>query len=164
MNYKILIVVIAVAVFLVMLLVSRDPLIVDDVHPGNFCDTLLQKADVLYVIPLQGNEPISNDEAWCAKIRSLNKTLGMHGVRHTYHEFNEEVSQEEISEGIQIFEACFKKKPSMFRPPYNLISKQNKEKVEALKISVYNKRFFEHPYCHCDPQGIMKPLNWILFC
>ncbi len=143
---------------------SRSPLIVDDIYPSNSCDGLLQKADILYVIPNLGGEDISNSKKWCNYIKSLNKTLGLHGITHSYHEFDYSLNQEEISLAIKMFEGCFGEKPSLFRPPYNRISKDNQKIVESLNMTVYKKRFWLHPYCHCNPHSFMKPLNWILFC
>ena len=150
--------------YLLILLLSRNPLIVDDVHPQNTCSTLLEKADILYVILFQENSSIVDNPTWCTQIKSLNKTLGLHGIKHTYHEFGKPVSSEELTQATSAFEKCFDEKPTLFRPPYNLISQENREKVESLNMTVYNKRFFEHPYCHCNPHSFMKILNVILFC
>ncbi len=153
-----------IIIYILILLLSRNPLIVDDVHPQNTCSTLLEKADILYVIPLQENSSIVYNHKWCKQIKSLNKTLGLHGIKHSYHEFGKPVSSEELTQATSAFEKCFDQKPVLFRPPYNLITQENKEKVELLNMTIYNKRFFEHPYCHCNPQSFMKVLNLILFC
>jgi len=147
-----------------MLISSRNPLIVDDVYQTNTCDGLLEKADVLYIIPNFENNSINNNEDWCAKIKSLNKTIGLHGIKHSYHEFEKEIHDEELVLAIKEFENCFEEKPTLFRPPYNRINEENEEKILKLNLTLYKKKFIAHPYCHCNPKSFMKPLNWILFC
>ena len=151
-------------IYVVMLINSRNPLIVDDVHPNNPCDNLLEKADILYIIPHFENNSINDSKEWCANIRSLNKTTGLHGITHSYYEFNKNVSKEEISSAINAFEICFEEKPKSFRPPYNKMNKENEEKISDFNLTIYKKKFVTHPYCHCNPKSFMKPLNWILFC
>src|SRR3989344_5060566 len=102
--------------FFIRLISSRE---IDDVTPGISCEDekkYLEKSEYLWVIPnFQGNK-ISENTEWCEEILSLNKTLGMHGIKHTYREFKREnISQEELEEGIKIFEDCFGYKPEIFR-------------------------------------------------
>ena len=100
---------------------------IDDVTPGIFCEEeYLEKADVLWVIPKFQGIRISNNTEWCQEILSLNKKIGMHGVQHYFNEFKENISQEYIQEGINIFEECFGYTPTMFKPPKLDISKENK--------------------------------------
>lgn len=133
-------------------------------YPTNTCDGLLEKADILYVIPYFENNSITNDKEWCAKIRSLNKSIGLHGIKHYYHEFDNDVNEEEITLALNSFETCFGEKPTLFRPPYNRINKENEEKISSFNMTIYKKKFIAHSYCHCNPKSFMKPLNWILFC
>ncbi|MEW5896616.1 MAG: polysaccharide deacetylase family protein [Nanoarchaeota archaeon] len=151
-------------IYTLSLISSRNPLIVDDVYPTNICDSLLEKADILYIIPCFENDSINNNKEWCAKIKSLNKTIGLHGVKHSYHEFNKEIDDEELASAITDFENCFEEKPTLFRPPYNKINKENEDKIKKLNMAIYKKKYIAHPYCHCNPKSFMKPLNWILFC
>ena len=164
MKRTILIVVAIGLVYAVMLMSSRNPLIVDDVYPASSCDSLLEKADILYVIPNLENNSIGGNKEWCAKMRHINKTIGLHGIRHTYHEFDTTINEEELLSAVNSFEDCFGEKPTLFRPPYNKINKENEEMVLSLNMTVYKKRFMTHPYCHCNPGSFMKPLNWILLC
>ena len=150
--------------YVFMLWSSRHPLIVDDVYPGSSCDGLLKKADILYVIPNFEHHLIQDDPEWCAKIRSLNTTLGLHGITHLYPEFDGEINEEDLLSAIHSFETCFREKPRLFRPPYNLINTKNEEIVSRMDMAVYDKRFIIHPYCHCDPKFLMKVLNVILWC
>lgn len=151
-------------IYIVVLITSRNPLIIDDVYPTNSCDDLIKKADVIYVIPNFENNSISENKGWCTKIKSLNKTMGLHGIKHSYHEFAQEIDIENITLAVNAFETCFGEKPTLFRPPYNLITKQNEEKISRFNMTIYKKRFLVHPYCHCNPKSFMKPFNWLLFC
>ena len=150
MKFKIAFAVILLG-YLVLLIVSRNPLIVDDVHPGAVCDELLEKADVLYVTPSYKNTELNVE--WCHSISSLNKTIGMHGITHSYHEFLSEMNETDLLLAMEEFEECFREKPKLFRPPYNAISKENVELVESLGMEVYKKRYLAHPYCHCEPDN-----------
>ncbi len=147
-----------------MLTSSRNPFIVDDVHPDNSCDGLLEKADILYAVPYFKNNSIGGNEAWCAKIRFLNKTIGLHGIRHSYHEFDRNISMDELDMATDAFKDCFKQEPKLFRPPYNLINKENEEKIANLNMAIYKNSFIAHPYCHCNPAPLMRVMNWALFC
>src|SRR3989344_5525489 len=61
----------------------------DDLHPDIPCDeALIKKVDLLAVIPKYNNIDISKNKEWCGYVASFNKTLLMHGVYHTYNEFN----------------------------------------------------------------------------
>jgi len=91
---------------------------IDDVTPGIECDySLIEKSDILWVIPLFENKSIADDRAWCDYIISLNKTLGMHGVYHTYREFGEVRDEDYVNSGINAFEKCFSFSPKMFKAP-----------------------------------------------
>ena len=150
--------------YVLFLVESRNPLIVDDVHPEAFCNTTIQKADVLYIIPFYNGKWIDNDENWCHQIKNLNKIIGLHGIRHTYHEFDHTINESELDRAVTAVGNCVGNKSLFFRPPYNLISKENEEKIKRLNMTIYKERYFTHPYCHCHPQSYMKLLNWILLC
>jgi len=58
---------------------------VDDVHPGFECsDDILEKSDVLWIVPNFNGNSILDEEGWCEKIKEMNKSLGMHGVEHSF--------------------------------------------------------------------------------
>ncbi|PIN73650.1 hypothetical protein COV20_05500 [Candidatus Woesearchaeota archaeon CG10_big_fil_rev_8_21_14_0_10_45_16] len=157
--------VVIVTAYLILLIQSRNPLIVDDVHPSNSCDgSLLEKADVLYVTPKFGDVPLTEFPEWCETIRNSNKTVGLHGITHSYHEFGGNISQEELNEAIGMFEQCFGSRPELFRPPYNYISEENRQMVEEAGMTIYTERYYQHPYCHCNPHGWMEVLNDIIWC
>ena len=118
-------------IYVLMLISSRNPLIVDDVYQTNTCDGLLEKADVLYIIPNFENNSINNNEDWCAKIKSLNKTIGLHGIKHSYHEFEKEIHDEELVLAIKEFEKAISYNPKSADAHYNLgivYMKKGKEK------------------------------------
>lgn len=142
--------------FLIRLVGSRE---IDDVTPGISCENetkYVEKSEYLWVIPnFQGNK-ISENPEWCQEILSLNKTLGMHGIKHTYREFKREnISQEELEEGIKIFEECFGYKPEIFKYPQLRYNKENKNllKENGLKIRTKFSQFMHKVY-HCDNGGI----------
>jgi len=124
----------------------------DDVSPVIPCSAeLLERSDILYVIPKYNNISIAYNQTWCAEILALNKTLAMHGVYHTYEEFKEPRSEEYLQEGISIFESCFNKTPKRFKPPQIAISKENKELVRKnMKLDMYS---FPHKCYHCNDTG-----------
>ena len=106
--------------FLIRLISPRE---IDDVTQGIPCENdYLEKSDVLLVIPKFSNISIAENKSWCSQILGLNKTLGMHGVKHEYNEFETDTSQEYLEEGINIFEQCFGFKPTMFKAPQLKIS------------------------------------------
>jgi len=101
---------------------------IDDVSPGIFCDEkLLEKADIFFVIPKFGNVSIADNSEWCEYILSFEKELGLHGVYHTYEEFNGDI---DLQLGIDIFEECFGFEPERFKPPQVKISDENQILVE----------------------------------
>jgi predicted deacetylase len=153
-----------VLLFVAVLSVSRSPLIVDDVHDSYECPSLLAKADVLYVTPILHGHSIADKVEWCSYILSLNATLGLHGIVHSYHEFDENVTQQELDLALDAFSSCFNQTPTLFRPPYNVISNGNRALIEQNGMNVYDSPYHVHPYCHCEPQGYMKLLNWLILC
>lgn len=134
----------------------------DDVSPEIICkEKLMQKSDILWVIPEFNNKSISENKEWCKEILSLNKTIGMHGVTHIYREFEKERSQEYLEEGIKIFEECFGYKPTMFKPPQLRISKENKKLIEEnnLLLKAWINQIARKVY-HCGEYGEKR--NWII--
>lgn len=135
---------------------------IDDVSPGIFCeDKYMEKADVLWVIPRFKNKSIADDKEWCDKIKSMGKKLGLHGVNHTYKEFNEERSEEYLQEGIGEFEKCFGFKPAEFKVPQLFISGNNVKLVESkgMKVKGWLNQI-THKVYHCNDDGVFP--NWFI--
>jgi len=134
----------------------------DDVTPGIPCkDSLIQKADVLWVVPNFENNSIEKNQSWCTKLLSLNKTLGMHGIKHLYWEFGENISKEELKLGKEEFYDCFGTLPEMFKPPQLKISSKNKELIKSSNMKLklgFNQ--FTHKVYHCNDSDFIKN-RWI---
>lgn len=144
--------------FLIRLISPRE---IDDITPGISCENekkYIESSEYLWVIPnFQGNK-ISEAPEWCKEILSLNKTLGMHGINHTYWEFKREnITQEELQEGIEIFEKCFGFKPEKFKPPNLRLNKENKKIIKNNNLTLKNKfnQAFHKVY-HCNDSGILS--------
>ncbi len=128
---------------------------IDDVTPGIFCEQeYLEKADVLWVIPKFNNVSITENKEWCEYILSLNKTLGLHGVLHSFEEFKTTRNQSYFNEGIRIFEDCFNQTPTMFKPPQLEINNENKMLIQENNLILKGKlnQFFHKVY-HCSNTG-----------
>ena len=151
-------------IYFALLITSRSPLIIDDIHPQYSCPNLIEKSDILYITPLFNGDSLLNHPEWCQEIKTMNKTLALHGINHNYHEFLEPITAEQLEEALTIFESCFNTTPKLFRPPYNKISSENKALVDHYGMTVYKTTYILHPYCHCQPQGLMKFLNQIIGC
>lgn len=162
-KWKILIwILIIILIILAILVVIRANTTreIDDITPGIACEQeYLQKADILWVIPRYQNTPISENEKWCSEILVLNKTIGMHGIYHAYKEFNYYVNKTEFQETIQIFEDCFGYKPTIFKPPYLVISDENEILVKKHGFKIRNRwhQTFHKVY-HCNNTGTLP--NW----
>lgn len=90
-KFIIEILVFVLIVLLLLFLAVRDfsSKHLDDLNPNMPCDEgLIKKSDVLAVIPKYEGENISNNREWCNYIKNFNKSLIMHGVYHTYNEFD----------------------------------------------------------------------------
>jgi len=131
---------------------------IDDISPEIFCEKeYLEKADILWVIPNYKNIPISDNQSWCQEMLSLNKTLGMHGIKHYYREFeSENITEEEFQKAINIFEECFNQTPTMFKAPNIKINKQNKELIKNSPLKLKNHfNQITHKVYHCNDTGIL---------
>lgn len=146
-------------IFLVLILLplmlfsirQLSPRELDDVSPASVCsEDFLNKADILYIIPKFNNESISNNAEWCQYILSLNKTVGLHGVYHTYREFEIDRNQEYLQQGIDEFNTCFGYEPKLFKPPQNRISQNNKKliKENGMMLRVIPNKII-HKIYHC---------------
>ncbi len=144
--------------FLIRLISPRE---IDDISPGISCENekeYVEKADILWIIPNFQDNKISENPEWCKEILSLNKTLGMHGIKHTYWEFKKEnISQEELQEGIKIFEECFGFKPEKFKPPNLRLNKENKNLIKENNLILkYKFNQAIHKVYHCDDTGVLS--------
>lgn len=136
-----------------------SPKELDDVHPDIPCTRqLIKQADVLWIIPKYNGNSIADNKTWCEEIKSKKKTLGLHGLYHTYEEFNTNESKVyDIIEAIEIFEECFGEKPTMFKPPQLKISPENKKIIEDLNMTL--KTTFNsvvHKVYHCNDSGALS--------
>jgi len=144
-----------IGLFFVRFVGSRH---IDDVNPLMNCgEEYLLKADVLYVVPYFDGVMINESRDWCDYILSLDKEIGMHGVRHSYGEFSYGVSLEDIELGMEIFEDCFGVLPNRFKAPQLKLSYENRVLVEGLGMRVDGKmaQVFHKVY-HCNDSGIMS--------
>ena len=128
---------------------------IDDISPGIICEQkYMQKSDILWVIPRFQNIPISENQEWCAEISSLNKTLGMHGIYHSYKEFGYYVNETEFQEAIQIFEDCFNQTPTMFKAPQLNLSNENEMLVKSFNLKIRKSaQQAIHKVYHCNDTG-----------
>lgn len=138
-------------IFLFRIFSSRQ---LDDVSPQIQCDKdLLEKADVLFVIPKFNNISIAENKTWCNYILSLNKTLAMHGVYHAYNEFYTDRNQAYVDEGREEFYKCFGFYPKEFKTPQLAITNNNKKLIQSqMKFDGYLNQFFHKAY-HCSDTG-----------
>jgi hypothetical protein len=145
--------------FLVRAFGSRE---LDDVSPGISCsDDLIEKSDVLWVVPKFNGIGISENKEWCARILSLNKTIGMHGVYHSYEEFGVNRNLNYFNEGVLEFENCFGFKPNLFKPPQLAINSYNKKMISwsGLAVKDLSNQFLHRVY-HCSDSGKFR--NWMI--
>jgi len=147
-----------VLLFFIRLFSARH---LDDVHPNIPCeDDLLEKADNFYVIPKFDGVNISDYSQWCAKIKSYNKTIALHGVYHTYHEFLTSRDSGYVDSGAIEFEKCFGFYPDRFKAPQLELSGDNKKLLlnEGYNVDSKFENIFHKAY-HCNEEGLFP--NWI---
>lgn len=135
---------------------------IDDISPEINCEKkFMEDSDILWVIPNFNNKPISENKEWCEYILGLNKTIGLHGVSHTFQEFKTNRNQDYLDYGIQIFEDCFGYKPRLFKPPQLKISKENKKLIENNNLTLkFEFNQWTHKAYHCGEYGEKK--NWLI--
>jgi len=152
----IIILVIFLLLIIIFLIRLINPKEIDDISPEIPCSELEKyNPDVLYIIPIYNNKPISENKSWCDYILSLNKTLGLHGISHEYREFiYNDISQEELNLAISEFEKCFGYKPLFFKPPQLKINKKNKLLIKNNNL-VLKKDISQttHKVYHCNNTG-----------
>ena len=148
MILSIILTMLAIGLFSMRLLSPKQ---IDDVTPAFFCaEELLEKAEILFVIPIFNGTPLSENPEWCEYILSLNKTIGLHGVYHEYREFETDRNQTYLQNGIDEFEACFGYEPALFKPPQNRISPNNRELIKEnnMKLKTIPNKIIHKVY-HC---------------
>ncbi len=149
---------IGISLFFLRCLSPRE---IDDVNPLKQCEKeYLEKADILWVIPLLNNKSISKNQTWCKEILKLNKTLGLHGITHSYREFeNKNITQKELNKAIQEFEKCFEFKPKIFKAPNLYLNSKNKRLIQKNNLTLKH-RFNQaiHKTYHCSNSGTLP--NW----
>jgi predicted deacetylase len=149
----ILLLILAILVVILFLIRLVSPSEIDDVTPGINCPEIaMYNPDIFYVIPNYNNNPISQNKGWCSYISSLNKTLELHGITHTYREFfYSDISQIEFTKGIIEFEKCFNKTPEMFKPPQLEINKKNKQLIRNNNLKLKTRvNQITHKVYHCN--------------
>ena len=150
---KAVIILLVIVILLVVLFSIRilSPKEIDDVTPAFFCaEELLEKSDILFVIPKFNNKSISENPEWCEYILSLNKTIGLHGVYHEYREFKTDRNQDYLQEGIDEFKECFGFEPTLFKPPQLRISKANRKLIKEnnMRLKTIPNKII-HKIYHC---------------
>lgn len=152
-----------IIIFIIILILALffmrflNPKEIDDVSPEIPCEQeYLNKSDVLWVIPFFNNKPISQNSEWCKEILSLNKTLGLHGVYHTYWEFKENRTQEYLKIGIQEFEKCFGFKPEIFKAPNLRMTQHNRKLIKQNNLTLKTQfNQVTHKVYHCNNSGTL---------
>jgi hypothetical protein len=152
-----------VLILLIMRAISSKEL--DDVTPGIPCEQeLLDKSEVLWVIPLFNNVSIANNTEWCTSILNLNKQMQLHGVYHTFNEFSYPRSAEYLQTGIKAFEQCLNQTPTKFKPPQLAYTRENNNILDQARLKRVGKlhQLFHKVY-HCQDTGIFpnKLIDWI---
>lgn len=150
--------VLLLSLFIIRCFSSRH---LDDLHPSIPCnENLIKKADYLAVIPKYDNKSISDNREWCNYIQSFNKSLIMHGVYHTYNEFDTLKDFDYIQEGKNIFFDCFNFNPTEFKSPQLSLSNKNKKILKKMNFKVHTKftQIFHKVY-HCNDSGLFP--NWV---
>lgn len=128
---------------------------IDDISPQIPCENyLIEKSDILFIIPKFNNISIAENKTWCNYILSLNKTLALHGIYHNYNEFQENKTEEYLQEGISIFKECFGFYPSSFKPPQLAISSQNKRLIKRKLTLLLGFNQLSHKVYHCQDTGV----------
>jgi predicted deacetylase len=153
-----IILILIITLFLVRLITPRE---IDDLNPTIYCEEeYLDKSEILWIIPYYNKIPISENQSWCNEILSLNKTLGLHGITHEYHEFeNQNITQQQLENAIKIFQDCFNQSPKIFKAPGLSLSKQNRELIKSNNLKIrtpYHQTI--HKVYHCSDTGNLP--NW----
>lgn len=160
MRYWVWIVLLLAGVAVVLgvtLMVHREmsPREIDDIHPRISCqDHLLDDSTWWWVIPYYNDEPLTAHPEWVERVKRSGRKLGLHGIRHTYAEFNVDVSREYIQKGIDEFERAFGYKPTEFKPPKMQVTPHNLKLLKDMGLNVHTSwQQLIHKVHHCEDQG-----------
>jgi len=137
--------------FLIRNLSSRE---LDDVYPGRYCsEDLINKSDVIFVVPMPNSISIANNRLWCKDMLQLNKTIGMHGVYHAPDnpgEFAINRNENYIQIGLEEFKKCFGFYPQLFKAPEYKLSKENALLIKRMNLSIISESHaLFHKNYHC---------------
>jgi len=136
-----------------------SPRQLDDLSPEISCSKeLIEKSDVLYVIPRYGGWALSKE--FCQEILAYNKTIAMHGITHEYKEFLIPRNSSYIEQGIEIFLGCFNITARSFKPPQMAITGENEHIVRRYMHLDLKLNQVLHKVYHCDDAGLFP--NWLI--
>lgn len=158
--------VLAVLIFLIIIWATESAVFfirafsekqIDDVTPGIPCEKeLLEKSDILFVVPKFEGKGIGDNDEWCEEILLLEKKIEMHGVYHIYNEFQTERDANYLDEGIIEFVRCFGEKPSGFKAPQMKLLGENKKIIIERGLKNYGPiNQLLHKTYHCNDSGII---------
>jgi len=151
----IIILLLAAILFLSRLVTPRE---IDDVNPAISCENeYLDKSDIFWIVPIFHDTPISENKTWCNEILSMNKTLGMHGIYHEYHEFADPINETDLRKGMREFQLCFNQTPKLFKAPNLALSKENELLLQKYNLTI--RTAFDqaiHKVYHCDDTGVLS--------
>lgn len=124
-------------------------------------NSLIEKSEILMVIPLFNNVSIASNKSWCNWVLSLNKTLVMHGVYHPYLEFAESRDENYIRIGMEEFNKCFGYSPKVFEAPQLVLSKENGRLLKSMgfEIKGWPNTILRKVY-HCQDTGMFAMGFW----
>lgn len=152
------VIILTFVVLIVLLLATRFVLSkqIDDVNPFMGCsEDELAKADIFYIVPIYNDIPINESTEWCEKILAMNKTLYLHGIYHTYREFEDNINLEEFNRGREIFKDCFGFYPQHFKAPQLAFAKDNKWILDSFDLNLDGEmNHLFHKVYHCNDSGI----------
>jgi len=147
-----LVVLIVLTILFMRLILPKQ---VDDVNPQILCSVnLMDESKVLMVIPIFNNISIADNKEWCNYILSLNKTLGMHGVYHSYQEFLDSRDEFYVRKGMEEFKRCFGYYPEIFEAPQIALSRENANTLNKMNLRIINSFYqITHKVYHCSDTG-----------
>ena len=129
---------------------------VDDVTPGIYCEKdIINKSQSLAVVPIFKNVSIALNKSWCEYILSLNKTLVMHGVYHSYNEFYTLRDTDYLQLGKEEFRKCFGFYPTIFEAPQLALSRENRNIISRMGFRIRGNIYqTTHKVYHCSDTGL----------
>mgnify|MGYP005866938633 CR=1 FL=1 len=159
-ELKLISVVIASLLITIFILRLTTPKEIDDIHPNWPCEKeYIEKSEILWIMPMFNNSPISENKTWCEKMRNTNKSFGLHGIQSWYREFNEEINETHLIKAIEEYKQCLGEKPTMFKAPALKITKENKKLIKKYNMTLrtpYHQTI--HKVYHCQNTGVFP--NW----